>query len=141
MPSSGLRRVAAILTVRSRTRARNARLSSFPPKDQRRLGPLLGTCWRSPACGHRPARDVRASCSQPNTPDGRERAETNEIVTALTVRGVLTLVELRDICRADFWPEREFTTTLRRAVASREIRHLGDERYESAQTSSPADSS
>ena len=72
---------------------------------------------------------VRAESSQPTGPGAREQAEVEEIVAALRERGVLTITELRERCWADRWPERDFATALRQAVASGEIRHLGDERY------------
>jgi H+-transporting ATPase len=84
---------------------------------------------------------VRPSRSRPAAPGAREQVEVNEIVTALSARGVLTLVQLRELCIADLWPERDFTTALRKAVASGRIRHLGDERYVIAQPSSPVKSS
>jgi len=63
-----------------------------------------------------------------------------EIVAALRGPGVLTLARLRELCWADRWPERDFVTALRRALASGQIRHLGDERYEIAESSAEAES-
>ncbi len=83
---------------------------------------------------------TRADGSPPLRPGAREQAEIKEIVAALRERGVLTLSELREICWADRWPARDFTTALRQAVASGEIRHLGDERYAIAKPPPPSES-
>ena len=74
----------------------------------------------------------------PREPGAREQAEVEEIVAALSERGVLTLAELREFCWADRWPARDFTTALQQAVESGEIRHLGEERYTIAKPPSPA---
>jgi hypothetical protein len=70
-------------------------------------------------------------------PNALERDEVKTIVTTLATRGVLTIVELRELCLADHWPEGDFTTALRQAVASGEIRHLGDQRYAIVRPSLP----
>jgi len=84
---------------------------------------------------------LRADSSQSTGPGAREQAEVKEIVAALRERGVLTLTELRELCWAGRWPERDFTAALRQAVASGEIRHLGDERYTIAKPQSPSKNS
>ncbi len=83
---------------------------------------------------------ARADSSQPREPGAREQAEVKEIVVALSARGVLTLTELRELCWADRWPERDFTTALGQAVASGEIRHLGGDHYTIAKPPSPSES-
>ena len=70
--------------------------------------------------------------SQPDERNTREDVEVREIVAALRGPGLLTLARLRELCWADRWPERDFAAALRRALATGEIRHLGDERYETA---------
>ncbi|MGB0093019.1 MAG: hypothetical protein WBP81_10870 [Solirubrobacteraceae bacterium] len=53
-----------------------------------------------------------------------------EIVHTLRGNHVLTLTQIKELCWAAHWPERDFTTALNHAIAAGEIKQLSEDLYE-----------
>ena len=68
-------------------------------------------------------------------PHSRQEAEVEDIVHALRGYRVLTRARLAEICGAAHWSDPGFRQALARAVSTGRVRQLGDDLYETTESS------
>ena len=90
------------------------------------LVPTVASTTPEPGESARPARSTSP------WPHSRQEAEVEDIVRALRRYGVLTRARLLDACGAAHWSPSAGKRALARAVASGQIKPLGDDLYEIA---------
>jgi osmotically inducible protein OsmC len=90
------------------------------------LVPTVASTTPEPGESARPARSTSP------WPHSRQEAEVEDLVRALRRYGVLTRARLLDVCGAAHWSPSAGKRALARAVASGQIKPLGDDLYEIA---------
>jgi hypothetical protein len=71
-------------------------------------------------------------------PHSRLEVEVEDVVRALRGYRVLTRAGLVEACGAAHWADRSFAQALGEAVSTGRVRRLGDDLYETTESSSPA---